>query len=150
MPLDVTENNGENGSQSANHNTSSTSAEPHNPSRITGVREIFQRAREARLMSERIPETSGSARTDNRPRRISGPIPMPPFRSSSAILGTPNPQSTVTANGGRRESSRESTYNEPISTIYQPARVQSTSQLQRQRQNPDSPSLSSTGLLRRE
>ena len=150
MPLDVTETDGENGLQSATRNTSSTSAEAHDPSQITGVREILQRAREARLMNERMTETSSPARADNRLRRISGPTPMPSLRSGSAILATPNPQSTVTLNGGRRDSPRESASNESISTIYQPARVQSNSQLQRQRQNPDSPSLSSTGLLRRE
>ena len=149
MPLDVTETDGENGSQSSTRNTASPSAEPH-PSRITGVREILQRAREARLMNERMTETSNSARADNRPRRIRGPIPMPLLRSSSAIMDTPNSQLTAVLNGGRRESPRESVYNESISTTYQLARVQSTSQIQSQRQIPNSPSLSSTSLLRRE
>ena len=107
MPLDVNETDGDNGSQSTTRNTSSTSAESHNPSRIAGVRDILQRTGEARLSNER-------------------------------------------RNGDRWESLWELAYNESISTIYQPARVQSTSQIQRQRQPPDTPSLSSTGLLRRE
>jgi hypothetical protein len=146
MPLDLTESS-PNQSPSVSARTTNP-ASTESPPRLSGVLEIL-RVREAG-QNGRLTGLPALGTTGSEAPRTSGPIPMPPLRSSSTILNGITPRTIFVPNGRRREGLRVSSQLESAFSLGQPPGLQSTSQRPRQRLQADLPSISNTNWLRRE